>query len=88
MMYNIATAYFLLINIVTFIAYGIDKYKAKKSRWRIPESTLLILAAVGGSIGALLGIKVFHHKTLHNKFRYGVPLILAAQSALAVYLYL
>ena len=88
MMYNIATAYFLLINIVTFIAYGIDKYKAKKSRWRIPESTLLILAAVGGSIGALLGIKVFHHKTLHNKFRYGVPLILAAQIALAVYLYL
>ena len=87
-MYNIATAYFLLINIVTFIAYGIDKYKAKKSRWRIPESTLLILAAVGGSIGALLGIKVFHHKTLHNKFRYGVPLILAAQIALAVYLYL
>lgn len=88
MTHKAAIAYILLINIVTFIAYGIDKYKAKKSRWRIPESTLLILAAVGGSIGALSGIKVFHHKTLHNKFRYGVPLILAAQIALAVYLYL
>ena len=88
MTHKAAIAYILLINIATFIAYGIDKYKAKKSRSRIPELTLLLLAAIGGSVGALLGIKVFHHKTLHNKFRYGMPLILAAQIALAVYLYL
>ena len=87
-MYNIAIAYFLLVNIVAFIAFGVDKFKAKKIRSRIPEFTLLLLAAIGGSVGALLGMKVFRHKTLHNKFRFGVPVILVAQIVAAAYFYL
>lgn len=77
--------YILIINIVTFFAYGIDKYKAKKSLWRIPEATLLLLAAIGGSVGAFLGMKVWHHKTLHKKFKYGVPIILLLHLALLIY---
>ena len=74
--------YLIVINVVTFLVYGIDKWKAKKGSWRISEATLLILAAIGGSIGALLGMKVWHHKTMHKKFKYGLPLILLAQIAL------
>ena len=74
--------YLIAINIVTFIVYGIDKVKAMKGKWRISEATLLILAAIGGSIGALLGMKIWHHKTMHKKFKYGLPLILLAQIAL------
>lgn len=73
--------YLAAINIVTFFLYGIDKWKAKRSKWRIEESTLLWWAAFGGTIGALLGIKVWHHKTLHKKFTWGVPAILIAQMA-------
>ena len=76
-----------VINVVTFFMYGIDKWKAKKSKWRIRETALLGLAVLGGSIGAWLGMKVWHHKTLHKKFRYGVPFILIAQMALVVWLY-
>ena len=92
---HIALIYLAVINVVTFFMYGIDKWKAKKSKWRIPEATLLGLAVLGGSIGAWLGMKVWHHKTLHkggnrdvdnivggHQFRYGVPLILIAQIAL------
>lgn len=78
--------YIALINILTFFIYGIDKLKAKKSKWRVPESTLMGMAIIGGSIGAWLGMKVWHHKTLHKKFKYGVPLILVAQTALCCYL--
>ena len=74
--------YFIAINLVTFFLYGIDKWKAKRSKWRIPEATLLGLAVIGGSIGAWLGMKVWHHKTQHKKFKYGLPLILLAQIAL------
>lgn len=81
-------AYYLLgINAVTFIVYGIDKYKAKKAKWRIPEATLLLLAVLGGSIGAWMGIKVWHHKTMHKKFKYGIPAILLIQIALMAYLH-
>lgn len=86
-MIKIAIIFFALINIITFVMYGIDKYKAKKSKWRIPESTLLGLAAIGGSIGAWLGMQVWHHKTLHKKFRFGVPVILLLQIALLIYVY-
>jgi uncharacterized membrane protein YsdA (DUF1294 family) len=58
--------YLIAINIVTLIVYGIDKVKAMKGKWRISEATLLILAAIGGSIGALLGMKIWHHKTMHK----------------------
>ena len=75
----------LAMNVVTFFVYGIDKLKAKKSWWRIPEATLLALAALGGSIGAWLGMKVWHHKTLHKKFRYGVPAIIIVQLLLIGY---
>ena len=81
-------AYYLLgINAVTFIVYGIDKYKAKKAKWRIPEATLLLLAVLGGSIGAWMGMKVWHHKTMHKKFKYGIPAILLIQIALMAYLH-
>jgi len=98
--------YLIVINVVTFTVYGIDKaaskrgqsqtrlsyaereqarpkvkLKAKQGSWRISEATLLILAAIGGSIGALLGMKIWHHKTMHKKFKYGLLLILLAQIA-------
>ena len=78
--------YLVAINVVTFFVYGIDKWKTKRSRWRIPEAALLMLAAIGGSVGALLGMYVWHHKTLHKKFKYGVPLILIAQVAVVVWI--
>lgn len=78
--------YLAIINIVTLIVYGVDKLKAKRHQWRIPESTLILLAVIGGSIGALLGMKIWHHKTKHKKFKYGIPIILALQLALAVYI--
>ena len=79
--------YLLGVNLLTFLAYGIDTHKAvrnghrtKQSR-RIPEASLLLLALLGGSPAALLAMRVFHHKTLHKKFRYGVPAILLLQIA-------
>ena len=74
--------YLVIINVITFVVYGLDKWKAKQSKWRIRESTLLGLAAIGGSIGALLAMKILRHKTLHPQFKYGVPLILVAQIAI------
>ena len=76
--------YLAIINVITFVVYGLDKWKAKQSKWRIRESTLLGLAAIGGSIGALLAMKVWRHKTQHNQFKYGVPLMLFAQIAIGV----
>lgn len=68
--------YLLAINIIAFAAYGIDKWKAKHGKWRISEMTLILLAYMGGALGALLGMKVFRHKTQHWKFRILVPLAL------------
>ena len=82
---HIAIAYLAIINVVTFFVYGIDKWKAKRSKWRISEATLLILAVIGGSIGAWIGMKMWHHKTLHKKFRYGIPIIILLQIALLVF---
>lgn len=76
-----------VVNAVAFIVYGIDKYRARNGKWRIPEATLLMLAVVGGSVGAWLGMKVWHHKTRHRKFRYGVPAILLLQIVVATLLY-
>ena len=82
---HIALIYLAVINVVTFFMYGIDKWKAKKSKWRIREAALLGLAVLGGSIGAWLGMQVWHHKTQHKKFKYGVPAIIIVQLALIVY---
>ncbi|MBQ2122386.1 MAG: DUF1294 domain-containing protein [Bacteroidaceae bacterium] len=76
----------LALNLITFIIYGIDKHKAKKAKWRIPESTLILLALIGGSIGAWLGIKAWRHKTQHPKFYIGIPLIITGQIILLIYL--
>ena len=78
--------YLLVINAITFIVYGIDKLKAREHWWRLSESTLLFLAIVGGSVDAWIGMKVWHHKTMHKKFKYGIPIIIIIQVALAVYL--
>lgn len=83
--YLIVRYYLLFVNLMAFAVYGIDKLKARKSRWRIPESTLISLAVLGGSIGAYCGMKFWHHKTLHRKFYIGIPLILLLQILLAVY---
>ena len=85
-MANVPLYYLIVVNVVTFLVYGIDKWKAKQGSWRISEATLLILAVIGGSIGALIGMKVWHHKTMHKKFRYGLPLILIIQIILIGYL--
>ena len=79
--------YLIVINVVTFLMYGMDKWKAKRGSWRISEATLLLMAVAGGSIGALLGMNVWHHKTMHKKFKYGLPLILLAQLALIIAAY-
>ena len=79
MLENILVVYLIIINIVAFGMYGIDKQKAIKKQWRIPEAQLLAVAAIGGSAGALLGMQFFHHKTRKWKFGLGVPLILAVQ---------
>ena len=83
---NIILGYLLAVNIATFFLYGIDKYKAKKNKWRISEATLLLMAVIGGSIGAWIGMRLWHHKTMHKKFKYGIPLIIIMQIALVVYL--
>ena len=84
---QIALIYLAIINVATFFTYGIDKWKAKKSKWRVREASLLLLAVLGGSIGALLGMKIWHHKTLHKKFRYGIPAIIIAQVAIVWYFF-
>ena len=87
-LHTLLTFYILCINVVTLIVYGIDKYKAKNAKWRISEATLLLLAILGGSIGAWIGMKIWHHKTMHKKFKYGVPTILLIQIAAMIYLHM
>lgn len=82
---DIVLIYLCVINIAAFLLYGLDKQKAKMNRWRIPEKVLIGLAAIGGSIGALTGMRVFHHKTKKAKFFIGVPLILFVQIGIVVY---
>lgn len=82
--WGLLAIWLIAINLVTFFVFGIDKWKAKRkasheSTRRVPERTLFLLAALGGSAGALLGMRVFHHKTLHKTFRFGIPAILALQ---------
>ncbi len=78
--------YLIVINVVAFLAFGLDKLKAKADAWRIPEKTLLGLAIIGGSVGAILGMRTFRHKTRHKQFSVGLPVILALQLILVVLL--
>ena len=84
---KVIEAWLVFINIFTFAAYALDKYKAVDHAWRIPERTLILLAAIGGSVGALSAMYIVRHKTKHNKFRIGVPAILVIQLILAYIVY-
>lgn len=86
--WKVVVAYLITVNIVAFALMGIDKYKAKKKQWRIPERTLFLSAAVGGSIGAMYGMHLFRHKTKHKSFLFGMPAILAMQLLIVIMLYL
>ncbi len=77
--------YLLCINVVTFLFYGMDKWKAKKGKRRISEKTLLTFAILGGSVGALIGMWFFRHKTRKPKFYLGVPAIILLQIAISVF---
>lgn len=82
--------YFLILyavmGVIAFSTYGIDKYRAKHDLWRIPEKTLLLLALLGGALGAYVGMKAFHHKTQHTKFKIIVPLLALIQIAAVFWL--
>ena len=86
--HNIAAWYFAIINIVAVVVYGWDKLCAIRKWWRVPEMTLLAIALIGGSIGAIVAMRLFRHKTLHLKFKYGLPFILILQIAGLVYLHI
>ena len=86
-MERILVIYLLAVNLFAFILYGIDKKRARNREWRISEKTLIGIAVIGGSVGAILGMHVFHHKTRHWYFRYGLPVILIIQLLLAWFLY-
>lgn len=77
----------VVINLIAFILYGVDKHRAKNHQWRISEKTLIGIAVIGGSIGAILGMHIFRHKTKHWYFRYGLPAILIVQVVLVFVLY-
>ena len=85
--WTVLLVWLAVINLLTFIVYGADKRRARKGKWRVPEKTLFLLPLLGGSIGVLLGMRVFHHKTKHWYFVWGIPAILLAQIALAVWIY-
>ena len=85
--WTVLLVWLAVINLLTFIVYGADKRRARQGKWRVPEKTLFLLPLLGGSIGALLGMRVFHHKTKHWYFVWGIPAILLAQIALAVWIY-
>lgn len=86
--HNVAAWYFAIINIVAIAVYGWDKLCAIRKWWRVPEMTLLAIAFFGGSVGAILAMRLFRHKTLHLKFKYGVPFIFILQVAGLIYLHL
>lgn len=86
MIFQALCVYLLAVNLVLFAMMGIDKYKARKGLWRIRERTLFLTAILGGSVGGILGMKLFRHKTKHNSFKFGFPAILILQLAAAGYL--
>ena len=87
MIFKILSVYLIVINALSFALMLVDKLRAKKNLWRIPEATLLWAAALGGSLGCLMGMRIFRHKTLKPKFFVGVPIILVLQVMLAIGIY-
>lgn len=85
---DILITYLLIINAVSFLFMLIDKRKAVKKAWRIPEATLLGIASIGGSLGAVLAMRLFRHKTLHPKFAIGLPVLLAIHIIVLLLLYI
>ena len=79
--------YIIAVNLVTFVTYGIDKYKYIKRKWRISEATLLTMAVIGGSIGAWTGMIVWRHKTMHKKFTIGIPIVFVIHLFIVIYLH-
>ena len=86
MLKHLVLLYLIIVNASGFLLMLVDKHKAKRGTWRIPEKTLMGIAVIGGSVGALLGMHCFRHKTKHIKFTFGIPLILTAQIILAILL--
>ena len=90
--WSMLAVWLVIINVVTFLVFGLDKWKAKRKVRReqvrrVPEKTLFLLAALGGGLGALIGMRVWHHKTLHRSFRYGIPAILLVEAVGLFYLW-
>ena len=85
-MSNVILIYLLTVNALGFLLMTVDKYKAKKNLWRIPESTLMTVAIIGGSIGSLAGMYTIRHKTKHLKFTVGIPVILVLQIAAVIWI--
>ncbi|MBP3234933.1 MAG: DUF1294 domain-containing protein [Oribacterium sp.] len=85
-MIDVSIPYLIVINVIAFLLYGIDKEKARKGRWRISEKELILVAVIGGSVGAFFGMHFFHHKTRHWYFRYGIPVIVILQIILVTVL--
>lgn len=83
---HLVLLYLIIVNAAAMLLMLADKLKAKRGAWRIPEATLMGVAAIGGSVGALIGMYLFRHKTRHLKFTLGIPLILIAQIALAIWM--
>ena len=86
MIENLVLLYLIIVNAAAFLLMLADKLKAKRGAWRIPEATLMGVAAIGGSVGVLAGMYAFRHKTKHITFTLGIPLVLAAQVALVIWL--
>lgn len=85
-MSNVILIYLLTVNAIGFLLMTVDKYKARKNLWRIPESTLMTVAIIGGSIGSLIGMYTVRHKTKHLKFTVGIPVILVLQIAAVIWI--
>ena len=83
---GLLAVYLPATHLATFAVYFVNKHRARSGTWRVPEKTLFLLPLLGGSVGALLGMRMFHHKTKHWYFVWGIPAILLAQLALAVWL--
>lgn len=86
-MFYLYVAYYVIMNIIAFVVYGVDKKKAINHQWRVPEIVLLSLAFFGGALGAFIAMRVFRHKTKHGLFCFGVPIMLLIHGCLSLYLF-